>query len=151
MSTRKADTKTMGNDLQTALERLRESETYDKEAVRDEISEQIHLVMTREGVKPAELARRLGKSRAYITKILQGNANFTIDSLVQIARALGYRYAPVFLPREAEWKATGAIHLSAKAARTAPDLVVEDDENYVPVQINAEGAEDEESTKRSAS
>lgn len=151
MSTRKANANVMGNDLQTALERLRESEAYDKEAVRDEISEQIHLVMTREGVKPAELARRLGKSRAYITKILQGNANFTIDSLVQIARALGYRYAPVFLPREAEWKPAGAIHLSAKAARTTPGLVVEDDKDYIHVEIAAEGADNEESTKRTAS
>lgn len=151
MSTRKAQAKTMSNDLQTALEQLRKSETYDKEAVRDEISEQIHLVMAREGVKPSELARRLGKSRAYVTKILQGNANFTIDSLVQIARALGYRYAPVFVPREAEWKPAGAIHLSARAARIAPDHMVEEDEDYIRVQINAEGAEDDESTKRSAS
>jgi transcriptional regulator with XRE-family HTH domain len=150
MSTRKAQA-TMGNDLKAALEKLRQSETYDRESVRHEISDQIHEAMEREGIKPAELARRLEKSRAYVTKILQGNANFTIDSLVQIARALGYRYAPLFVPKfasdETEYKPAGEIHLSARAARPTPDVTFDDDD-YVPVPMSVEGNENEESRKR---
>jgi transcriptional regulator with XRE-family HTH domain len=151
MSTRKADAKTMGSNLQTALEQLRNSETYDREAVRDEISEQIHQAMQSEGVKPSELARRLGKSRAYVTKILQGNANFTIDSLVQIARALGYRYAPVFVPKftsdEAVYQTAREIHLSARAARPTPEVTADEDD-YIPVEVNVEGGDNEESGER---
>lgn len=151
MSNRKAGAKTMGKDLQAALEQLRQTETYDKEIVRHEISEQIHEAMTREEVKPAELARRLGKSRAYITKILQGNANFTIDSLVQIARALGYRYAPVFVPKvasdEAIYRTAREIHLSAKAARPTPEITA-DEADYVPVEVHAEGGDNEEGGER---
>ena len=40
------------------------------------------------GITRSELARRLDTSPAYITKILQGNANFTLKSMVRIAQAL---------------------------------------------------------------
>lgn len=150
MSTRKAKATTMGNDLQTALEQLRKSETYDKEAVRDEISEQIHKAMEREGVKPAELARRLGKSRAYVTKILQGNANFTIDTLVQIARALGYRYTPLFMPR-VQWNPANEIHVTARAEARVSAPATLDNNDYepaVPVSLSTEEGEDGETAER---
>jgi transcriptional regulator with XRE-family HTH domain len=44
--------------------------------------------MEQQGVSKVELARRLCKSRAYVTKALQGNTNFTMPSLIKIARAL---------------------------------------------------------------
>jgi transcriptional regulator with XRE-family HTH domain len=71
---------------------LEHSETYHIEAAKVEISEQIYVAMEQQGISKAELARRLGKSRAYVTKMLHGNANFTIDSLVRIARALGRKF-----------------------------------------------------------
>jgi transcriptional regulator with XRE-family HTH domain len=46
-------------------------------------------VMEREGVSRAELARRLGATPAYVTKILRGNVNFTLATMVRLARALG--------------------------------------------------------------
>lgn len=106
------------NDMATAfqeiVQKVQATETYDKEVVRAEISDQIHALMERQKVKPSDLARRLGKSRAYITKVLQGNANFTIDSLVQIARALGCKYTPVLVPRNV-WNEVEKIRLSATA------------------------------------
>lgn len=148
MSTRKAEAKAMVNNFQALVERIRDSETYDKEVVRDEISEQINQLMKRENVSKAELARRLEKSRAYVTKILQGNANFTLDTLVQIARALGYRYTLLFVPKEAEWRAAGEIHLSARAARPASAVMSEED--FIPVQVNVEGSENDKGGKRTA-
>jgi transcriptional regulator with XRE-family HTH domain len=41
------------------------------------------------GVSRSELARRLGVSPAYITKVLRGNVNFTLDSMVRLVRAAG--------------------------------------------------------------
>jgi transcriptional regulator with XRE-family HTH domain len=40
-------------------------------------------------ISRSELARRLGVSPAYITKVLRGNINFTLDSMVRLARAAG--------------------------------------------------------------
>lgn len=45
--------------------------------------------MEQAGISRAELARRLGTSPAYVTKILRGNVNFTLASLVKLARAVG--------------------------------------------------------------
>ena len=53
-----------------------------------DVAEQISLAMRRRDVNKARLARLLGKSRAYVTQILQGDANFTIETLVKIARSL---------------------------------------------------------------
>lgn len=53
------------------------------------IAEQISLAMKQGDVTKAELARRLGKSRAYISQILQGRgANFTIETLARISHVL---------------------------------------------------------------
>lgn len=70
------------------LGRLESSEGYELDALKVELCEQIYLIMEQEKVTKAELARRLQTSRAYITKLLQGSANFTIESLVKVARAL---------------------------------------------------------------
>jgi len=68
--------------------KMEQTDAYHIDAMKVEISEQIYLAMERQGVSEAELARRLCKSRAYVTKALQGNTNFTIPSLIKIARAL---------------------------------------------------------------
>ena len=45
--------------------------------------------MEEQKVSRAELARRLGTSRAYVTKLLGGNANFTLQTMTKVAMALG--------------------------------------------------------------
>ncbi len=52
-------------------------------------TEDLTHAMEREGVSRAELARRLGSTPAYVTKILRGNVNFTLATMVRLARALG--------------------------------------------------------------
>ena len=99
MSTKKSGTRTMPKDFQELVSRIKRSETFDQEVLRADIADQISCLMKVQGVSNAELARRLKTSRAYITKILQGNANFTTDNLVQIARALDCRYTLMLLPK----------------------------------------------------
>ena len=45
--------------------------------------------MEKQKVSRAELARRLQTSRAYVTKLLGGNANFTLQTMAKVAMALG--------------------------------------------------------------
>lgn len=45
-------------------------------------------LMEEKKVSKAELARRLGTSRAYVTKLLGGNANFTLTTMAKVAMAL---------------------------------------------------------------
>jgi transcriptional regulator with XRE-family HTH domain len=37
----------------------------------------------------ASVARKIGKSPAYITKVFRGDSNLTIESMVKLARAIG--------------------------------------------------------------
>ena len=53
-----------------------------------EFIEDLARLMEEKGVNRAELARRMGTSRAYITKMLSGNANFTLLTMVKLAMAL---------------------------------------------------------------
>jgi transcriptional regulator with XRE-family HTH domain len=149
MSIKKTEVKAMAGNFQELVNRIKETETFDKEVARNEVSDLIDSLMKKEGVKKAELAKRLGKSRAYVTKILQGNANFTLDTLVIIARALGYKFQPAFVQKEAGWKLVEEMHLSAKAGRKQSGVTLDNDD-YVPVRLNAEGSEDAENTKRGA-
>ncbi len=114
MLTKKTEKRTMPKDFQELVQRIKRSETFDQESLRSEISDQISALMECQGLNKAELAKRLNTSRSYVTKILQGNANFTLDSLVQIARALGCNFRPVFAPTNV-WNQIGAKEFSATA------------------------------------
>lgn len=53
-----------------------------------EFTRDLDRLMKEKEVSRAELARRMGTSRAYITKMLGGNANFTLMTMVKLAMAL---------------------------------------------------------------
>jgi transcriptional regulator with XRE-family HTH domain len=64
-------------------------DTYWIEAAKIDFTEEVCKCMEEQRVSRKELAKRLNSSPAYITKILRGNANFTLESMVKISRALG--------------------------------------------------------------
>jgi transcriptional regulator with XRE-family HTH domain len=70
----------------------REAETsvdYWASAPITDFIEDVWRLMEEQKVSRAELARRLGTSRAYVTKLLGGNANFTLQTMAKVAMALG--------------------------------------------------------------
>jgi transcriptional regulator with XRE-family HTH domain len=56
-----------------------------------EATELIVSLMQKGGVTKAELARRLGRSRAYVTQLLRGPQNMTVRTFADVALALGAR------------------------------------------------------------
>ena len=70
-------------------ERARTSPDYWHEIPVVEFTEDLWRLMEEQKVSRAELARRIGTSRAYITKLLGGDANFTLMTMVKLAMALG--------------------------------------------------------------
>ena len=75
-------------------ELYKEARRKDAYRVADAIysfTEELNRIAQLEGVSRAELARRLGTSAAYITKVFRGDANFTVESMVRLARAVGAR------------------------------------------------------------
>lgn len=63
-------------------------------------SEVIRALMDRQGVSKAELARRVGKSRAYVTQSLSGNRNMTLGTLASFADALNANAVIELKPRD---------------------------------------------------
>ena len=58
------------------------------EGLKIAILEEIVKAMKTKGISRADLSRKLGTSRAYITRMLRADINFTLMKLVQIAQAL---------------------------------------------------------------
>ena len=70
-----------------------------------EASELIARLMAEQKVSKADLARRLNKSRSWVTQLLSGKANMTVRTLAEVAYALD---AEVKLHAQPpSWKMTG--------------------------------------------
>lgn len=74
--------------FQSLLEKAKKGTAYWVSRTIERFSEDLFLLMKERGVSKSDLAKRLGKSPAYVTKILRGQSNFTIESMVVLARAL---------------------------------------------------------------
>lgn len=98
----------------TTYEQLKEQERLILEA-----TEVISRCMQERGVSKAELARRVGRSRAYLTQVLSGSRNMTLRTLADLAHALDCRVTMsakvaggalaerptvIQLPRDAGWE-----------------------------------------------
>ena len=76
---------------QTFAELFHEAEQHEDYWVAGaivEFTEDLVRKMDRQNVTRTELARRLGTSPAYVTKILRGKVNFTLGTMARLARVL---------------------------------------------------------------
>jgi hypothetical protein len=64
---------------------------YQQEELLLEVTELLASVMDDNDVSKAELARRIGKSKAFVTQCLSGSQNLTLRTLADLFLALGYR------------------------------------------------------------
>jgi transcriptional regulator with XRE-family HTH domain len=84
------------------LRRTEQSLAYWVAGAEIAFTEDLARAMEEKGVSRAELARRIGSSQAYITKVLRGNVNFTMATMVKLARALDMELKLNLAPRDAE-------------------------------------------------
>lgn len=70
------------------LDETQQSLDYWTEGAILDFTEGLWCAMKRRGLSRSGLARELGTSPAYITKVLRGNANFTLRTMTKLARAL---------------------------------------------------------------
>ena len=73
------------------------------EALVAEASEAIAKLMAEQNVSKADLARRLNKSRAWVTQLLSGKANMTVRTLAEVVYTLDaeanlHTQAPSWMP-----------------------------------------------------
>lgn len=89
-------------EIQDAMHSARQTHEYSAESASLEFVENMLTQMQVAGISRSELASCLGAKPAYITKILRGDTNFTLDTMVKIARVLGCEYRLHFQPKGAK-------------------------------------------------
>ena len=74
---------------------------YWADGLKLEFAEQVGRLLEEQKMSRAELARRLGTSPAYVTKILHWTANLTLESMAKIALALDARVSLEIVAKDA--------------------------------------------------
>ncbi len=92
----------MSNEALHWYQQLTDDEQSQIEAAKIDFAVDLAHQMGREGLKKRDLATKLGTSAAYATKVLRGDANLTIDSMVRLARAAGGTLHIHIAPQEAK-------------------------------------------------
>ena len=85
--------------FQNELETVRKTFEYRLEKILIQLGEDICRLMRDQQISRADVAERLGVSRAYVTKVLNGNPNLTIKTLLKLSDALGRELAIHFAPK----------------------------------------------------
>ena len=67
----------------------REEKAFARESLIYNVSEDLLVIMEQLKVSKAELAKKMGKSKAHISQLLSGNRNLTIGTLSDICFELG--------------------------------------------------------------
>jgi transcriptional regulator with XRE-family HTH domain len=116
------------------LAKRKQTPEYQCEEILLDITEQICEIMEKKRISRAELARRLGKKRPYITSLLNGKRNTTIETLVRIAHALDEKLEVIFSSSTCHMS-TGSIKakktkseekLSLECNKIVSDLLIKD-------------------------
>lgn len=78
-----------GKSLKEMFAEAERHPDFHKELAILEFTEELWRVMQEQNVSATELGRRIGSSQAYISRVLNGGANFTLGSMTKLAMALG--------------------------------------------------------------
>ena len=71
------------------FEDMRNNAEYDTQAALLEYISKVHRALAQLGMNDAELARQMGVTRSYVSRILNAPPNLTVMSLGKLAHALG--------------------------------------------------------------
>jgi len=75
----------------------------------------LNKAMVEKGISRSDLARIIGKSPAYITKVMSGDANLTIESMVMLARAVGLKFTPTLAVEPVSSSASKVVSITYRA------------------------------------
>jgi len=73
------------------VERAKQHDAYWTDRASLEFVVDVYRLMQQQGTTKSALARKLNTSPAYVTKVFRGDTNFTLETMVRLARAVGGR------------------------------------------------------------
>ncbi|MFA5107877.1 MAG: helix-turn-helix transcriptional regulator [Patescibacteria group bacterium] len=83
---------------------------YYEEGLFIDVAARVIDAMEARGVTRSDLARRMEVSPAYITKVLRGHANLSLESLAKLAFALNLKWECILVPKAAQVGAFSLIN-----------------------------------------
>lgn len=113
--------------LKAAADAARKTDAYRAEGASIRFTEDLVARMKASGITRTALAEKIGTSPAYITKILRGDTNFTLDSMVKIAHALGCELSIGLQPSPMASNIQRRVSVSYRDAPLLPSPVLNDD------------------------
>jgi transcriptional regulator with XRE-family HTH domain len=84
--------------VETVVENPEQMRLYQQERAIYEVTELLESLMKESGITRSELARRLGKTKGWVTQLLDGDANKTIRTIADAFAVLGYEYRSLSKP-----------------------------------------------------
>lgn len=90
------------DSFEALFAQAKEQLEYSVEGARNEFTEKIIVRMRELGISKADLADRLNAKRSFVTRLLSGNNNFTLETMVRISRALECTFRSHLAPEERE-------------------------------------------------
>lgn len=118
------------------MEKARRGHRYWASRLAIDFAVDLNRLMKRKGMKNADLAREIGTSNAYISRVMRGDANFTIETMVKLAMAVDGRVEIKVVDKNEERKRPSYNDaFSDKAARCVISRIGEsnNDDGYAPV------------------
>lgn len=110
-------------------EQLTDDDDYWAETVKIDFAVALSRVMQKIGMNKSKLAKTIGSSSAYITKVLRGDSNLTIESMVKLARATGGQ-VEITIKRLDDAASDWSTELSRISLKSTPDVVVPDSRGH---------------------
>jgi len=107
------------------------------------VVEELLQFMKREGINRSELADRMGVPPSRITKMLSGDSNLTIDTLVRAGRAVGADLHQTFAPEGKKVRWTSYDPAEVHEAFAAPVRTIAVEQLNTPYTFNSLASDDE--------
>lgn len=73
-----------------------------RESLVMNVTEDLLVALEDQGISQKELARRLGKSKSFVSQVLSGARNMTLATLSNFAHAMGYTVVVRFMKKTTE-------------------------------------------------
>lgn len=78
----------IGSAFKKMVEQARLSPEYWAAGIAIGFAVSVDALMKRKHINRSELARKMGTSLPYVTKVMRGDANFTLETMAKVAMAL---------------------------------------------------------------
>lgn len=113
-----------------ALDEIMDSEETKIEGVKNNFALRLDRVMKRKQVSQKDLAEKLSFSQAYVSKILSGNGNLSIKTMVKFASAVGVDLDFQLVDKDAVSASTDWSHYVTRKSHRARETQASNDVWY---------------------